>query len=87
MGSQHKTGFLHVIAQITGAGVRGRMNFTEKELEHHILENGWRISLTNYSKNSTEVLQSVHTEKNRTFRDIRFCSKVQKMWKSNMVVP
>lgn len=59
MGSQHETGFLHVIAQKTGGG--GRMNFTERarvlDIERHILKTAGGFPYTHYSKKSTEVLK------------------------------
>lgn len=76
MGSQRETGFLHVIAQKTGRGIKGkggRQNELYRksvlDTERHILKNGRRISSPRiYSKKSTlRFLESVCTEKRGHF--------------------
>lgn len=72
MGSQHESGFLHVIAQKTGRGKRGRMNFTERACvflndKRHIFEKKeaflCQLTVKNNIKSTPEVLKSGHKGK------------------------
>lgn len=72
MGSQHESGFLHVIAQKTGRGKRGRMNFTERacvflnDKRHILKKRGFSVpvySKKNNIKSTPEVLKSGHKGK------------------------